>query len=157
MIPHVMKKTLPEAKLDYLVTTRPQKLFLLALSFVKLWDLGRELCHAFITKTIYTIHLRVISILEALSPCHYKSYSSIQYSSLPIGDMSICIQKKEERERRGNKREKIARAKSSWATFQKKKRERKKQVIAMLPGRKRKETRRKRHYSFHSPPHTYLG
>ena len=131
MIPHVMKKTLPEAKLDYLVRNFPQTLFVLALSFVKLWDLGRELCHAFITKTIYTIHLRVISILEALTPCHYKSYSSIQYSSLPIGDMSICIQKK--------------------------KRERKKQVIAMLPVRKRKETRRKRHYSFHSPPHTYLG
>ena len=69
-------------------------LFDLTLSFANLWDLSRELCHAFITKTIYTFHLRVTSTLEALSPCHYKSYSSIQYSSLPIGDMSICIQKK---------------------------------------------------------------
>ena len=43
MTPHVMKKTLPEPKLDYLVTTIPQKLFVLASSFVKLWDLGREL------------------------------------------------------------------------------------------------------------------
>ena len=126
-------------------------LFDLALSFVNLLDLSRELCHAFITKSTYTTSLSHFYTGSRLIHSTIKSRFSFWkyiFTNLIFPQRTWLYKK---RERKKNKRK--LEHKCSWVQLSSKKEEKGSHAPC-------KEKRRRDKEKWHHPPSyplTYLG
>ena len=118
-------------------------LFDLTLSFANLWDLSRELCHDFITKSTYTTSLSHFYTGSRLIHSTIKScFSFWKYIfTNPLFPQRTWLSKKE-RERK--RKESLSTNAHEFSSLQKKKRK-----VAMLPARKTEQDIRRKEIIHH--------